>query len=203
VVPGAGDSQAWDRYAFVYNNPLRYSDPSGHGPNTDPLIDGLYGVEYATNYNNEIGTCPTAQNPDKESWIPYIVSRAFLEVWRYGSKFSQKGERIVDISPISSELADTFALGTDVAAWLINLYATAIVTAAFFTGAGVGLPFSLGGPEVPVVTGITGVSIAELYVQPLLRIADGLGIISTSATIYSDLINGSTIIESILIILDG
>jgi RHS repeat-associated protein len=30
VVPGAGDSQAWDRYAYALNNPLRYNDPTGH-----------------------------------------------------------------------------------------------------------------------------------------------------------------------------
>jgi len=30
VVPGAGNPLAWDRYAYVNDNPLRYSDPSGH-----------------------------------------------------------------------------------------------------------------------------------------------------------------------------
>jgi hypothetical protein len=29
--PGQG-AQAWDRYAYVNNNPLRYNDPSGHTP---------------------------------------------------------------------------------------------------------------------------------------------------------------------------
>ena len=30
-MPGAGNPQAFDRYAYVLGNPLRYSDPSGHG----------------------------------------------------------------------------------------------------------------------------------------------------------------------------
>jgi RHS repeat-associated protein len=30
VVPEPGNPQAWNRYAYVYNNPLRYNDPSGH-----------------------------------------------------------------------------------------------------------------------------------------------------------------------------
>jgi len=30
IVPNPGDSQSWDRYAYVRNNPLRYIDPSGH-----------------------------------------------------------------------------------------------------------------------------------------------------------------------------
>ena len=30
IVPGPGNSQAWDRYAYTLNNPLKYIDPSGH-----------------------------------------------------------------------------------------------------------------------------------------------------------------------------
>jgi RHS repeat-associated protein len=30
VIPGAGDVQAWDRYAYSNNSPLNYVDPSGH-----------------------------------------------------------------------------------------------------------------------------------------------------------------------------
>ena len=29
-MPGAGDALAWDRYAYVNYNPLKYVDPSGH-----------------------------------------------------------------------------------------------------------------------------------------------------------------------------
>jgi RHS repeat-associated protein len=30
IVPKPGSAQAWDRYAYVNNSPLRYTDPSGH-----------------------------------------------------------------------------------------------------------------------------------------------------------------------------
>jgi RHS repeat-associated protein len=30
VIPEAGDPQAWDRYSYAANNPLRFRDPSGH-----------------------------------------------------------------------------------------------------------------------------------------------------------------------------
>jgi len=38
IVPNPGDAQAFDRYAYVLNNPLKYNDPSGHCVNifTDP-----------------------------------------------------------------------------------------------------------------------------------------------------------------------
>jgi RHS repeat-associated protein len=32
IVPGAGNSQAFNRYAYTFNNPMRYTDPSGHCP---------------------------------------------------------------------------------------------------------------------------------------------------------------------------
>ena len=39
IVPQPGNPQAWNRYAYVYNNPLKFKDPSGHAP-PGPLIDG-------------------------------------------------------------------------------------------------------------------------------------------------------------------
>lgn len=32
IVPDTANPQAFNRYSYVYNNPLRYSDPTGHGP---------------------------------------------------------------------------------------------------------------------------------------------------------------------------
>lgn len=32
IIPGADNPQAWDRYAYVKNNPTRYTDPTGHCP---------------------------------------------------------------------------------------------------------------------------------------------------------------------------
>jgi RHS repeat-associated protein len=31
LIPGAGDPQAWTRYSYVLNLPVKYNDPSGHG----------------------------------------------------------------------------------------------------------------------------------------------------------------------------
>jgi len=53
IVPGAGNPQNLNRYAFVLGNPLKYTDPAGHIPNpgctgttiADCGVDGWYGIE--------------------------------------------------------------------------------------------------------------------------------------------------------------
>ncbi|MDH7490604.1 MAG: RHS repeat-associated core domain-containing protein [Anaerolineae bacterium] len=46
IVPGPGNPQALNRYAYVYNNPMKYTDPSGHyifeeDPD-DPVLHSKY-----------------------------------------------------------------------------------------------------------------------------------------------------------------
>ncbi len=41
IVPGAGNPQAWDRYAYARNNPVVYNDPSGHFPWPFFIIGGV------------------------------------------------------------------------------------------------------------------------------------------------------------------
>jgi RHS repeat-associated protein len=46
VVPGAGNPAAWNRYAYVMYNPVKYVDPSGHTPMWCAEDPGLPGCEW-------------------------------------------------------------------------------------------------------------------------------------------------------------
>jgi RHS repeat-associated protein len=50
VVPGAGNPQALNRYSYSYNNPLKYTDRSGHCPND--FCDFFGGLFAQIGYNS-------------------------------------------------------------------------------------------------------------------------------------------------------
>jgi len=53
IVPEPGNSQAFDRYCYVFNNPLSYSDPSGHY--TKEQLDKALGNDWHEKYFGENG----------------------------------------------------------------------------------------------------------------------------------------------------
>jgi hypothetical protein len=58
-VPGAGNPQALNRYAFVLNNPLKYIDPTGHG-----YCDSPYALpEDCAEADKKVGTPPQPPKP--------------------------------------------------------------------------------------------------------------------------------------------
>ena len=51
IVPNPGNSQAYDRYSYTFNNPVKYTDPSGHAPcNIFGMCPDYAGISIATYY---------------------------------------------------------------------------------------------------------------------------------------------------------
>lgn len=61
IVPEPGNPQAWNRYSYALNNPLRYTDPTGHKPiidedkNGNPIVDPFWRPNRNGNRGNERG----------------------------------------------------------------------------------------------------------------------------------------------------
>jgi len=162
-------TQAWDRYAYVNNNPVRYNDPTGHsvtqgdggGPNTCTNPD------YCENGK------PKPPEGEDDPITDFILSL-----------------------PLSDEFYSNVATGLDIAAWAVDAYAVGVVIYGGVAGAGIAAPFvAVGVPEVPVVTGAAGAAIAELAVQPLLNASNMLATFSTAATVIAETKTGVTNID--------
>ncbi len=67
IVPGAGNPQAYDRYAYVLNNPMKYIDPTGYH-----YCDSKYAAEDACNWYNK------ANPPDKKCRADKACYQAYL-----------------------------------------------------------------------------------------------------------------------------
>ena len=42
VIPGATNTQSWNRFSYVNNSPILYNDPTGHVPCSDDGDDSFY-----------------------------------------------------------------------------------------------------------------------------------------------------------------
>jgi len=53
IIPEAGNPMAWDRYAYVNNNPIRFNDPSGHCPEC-LVMGGIMGIGALIGYGTQV-----------------------------------------------------------------------------------------------------------------------------------------------------
>jgi hypothetical protein len=178
IVPSYTNPQNLNRFSYTVNNPLRYTDPTGHFTcSSDKTSD-----DYCPGSSTSNGTSPTGNSGGGND----------------GGNEDDTGP-ITDIIlglPGSDQFYSNVSTAFDFLAWLTDLYAAGIVTYGAIYGAGLTSPFIAAGlPEVPVLTGLAGAAIAELYVQPALTVGNTLATLSTVSTVIADTKAGDTRIE--------
>jgi RHS repeat-associated protein len=77
IVPGAANPQAFNRYSWVFNNPLVYVDPSGHDP-----LDDQWQTEFQEYHNRP---------PNWYDRLIRLYSIAFPEEWDWNTFYDSEG----------------------------------------------------------------------------------------------------------------
>ncbi len=77
LVPAPGNPQSLNRYAYVYNNPLKYTDPSGHDP-----LDNAWQSEFQRVHGRE---------PAAEDILIRLFSIAFPDEWDWSAFYDARG----------------------------------------------------------------------------------------------------------------
>ncbi|HUN24184.1 MAG TPA: RHS repeat-associated core domain-containing protein [Anaerolineales bacterium] len=74
IVPNPVDAKAFDRYAYVYNNPVRYNDPSGHCIGAGGKVKAVKGAASTrlTSHQQSATSNPPPAMPSRNSvcWKP-------------------------------------------------------------------------------------------------------------------------------------
>jgi RHS repeat-associated protein len=78
VVPGAGNPQAWDRYTYVFNNPISNNDPTGHFVNPGTAVYDSDGDSSIGAFVNVDLASSIPQNQLKPEPAQYIWSGGIL-----------------------------------------------------------------------------------------------------------------------------
>ena len=166
--------QAWDRYAYVNNNPVRFIDSTGHG--CEEIPEGSYARQQCERTQQQQPHKPP-QQPSPSTTIDIHVS--LHEIVNF-----------VFIGP--PEVYDGLAIGGDAIQVLLDMYCVGVVWVWTIVGGVAGSP---GGEFTVPVAGAAGWSWGELEVQPVMKVNDYLGIASSTANTIGDVKKGCTNIE--------
>ena len=119
IIPDAGNSSAWDRYAYVLNNPLRYTDPSGH-ESGEPCEDrgyckGITPTQTPTSMPTLLPTLNPLLLP------PIIVGTTAVAVWQRNPTATAT---VTSTPPFTPTVSATFSTTTATIAIIPTITAT-------------------------------------------------------------------------------
>ncbi|MBI3159218.1 MAG: hypothetical protein HYZ26_06435 [Chloroflexi bacterium] len=211
IVPGAGNPQNLNRYAYVLNSPVNFSDPTGHFCEGGYVLDGMCIDESTTqgridSYVNH--DTPDWNTCDKYPMTPGCITepeapggdpkdRGAEEDLKTSSSPAFDPDRNLSDVPLTTCIVGLFSCES--LAWLSDLaggvstFFQDLSTTLSGLGAAVELGFTgLGctyGPEGCAVGFGAGNAVYQAMLNPWEGIA---GMASTGATIIADLASGET-----------
>jgi RHS repeat-associated protein len=97
VVPGAANPQAWNRYSYCANNPIRYVDPSGHQSGNPPQSSQISSSSVAAAQTLQSDTTVEYDPTAIQSWPPdvYLAASEAAALARQEAR-QARAERIQD-----------------------------------------------------------------------------------------------------------
>ena len=79
IVPDPMNPQSFNRYSYSYNNPVNYSDPTGHCADTGD--DGCWGW-----YDRVMGLCPECRGYGWEKYGSFFLEEQYYAYKAYRSR---------------------------------------------------------------------------------------------------------------------
>jgi RHS repeat-associated protein len=105
VIPNQYDPQTLNRYAYARNNPLVYTDPTGHFFGIDDALEVLFVTAVVIPVVEEIATNPEVDIVAEEAGgeISSAVEGGVAELGNVGGKLSEKASSLTEDLPISGD----------------------------------------------------------------------------------------------------
>ena len=82
IIPQQQGTQAWDRYAYVNNSPIKYTDPSGHSVDCAIGEENCEAGEYIVDDSNSVGDDQVETLWD-DSWNEFHCDYCFGQYVKY------------------------------------------------------------------------------------------------------------------------
>ena len=173
IVPtGTQGTQAWDRYAFVNNNPVRYNDPTGHG--AEDREDDLA--------QQDGSTCSTSEDGTTECTLQFTQ----IEIDEYSDNYNYGW------SPFTTLATAAIGLIGGITAGLVLGSLAGSIVPVFGNGVGAEIGVSAGG-TVGVIAGAVWGQIENNVMNSVnQQIQDGTVTIVKKPDEFGYTVNGSS-----------
>lgn len=178
VVPNPASAVGFDRYAYTLNNPVKYTDPSGHAS----IIEGCKFLGQCTDTGTG-GNSGTGGSVGSQSNNKKPIKKP---------KNNNEGISVVkDDNSNSSvvKILDAVGMSVDVASFGISFAGDVIMAGGYVLG-------DLAIPELPILDGYIGTQLVDVAYEAVLNPWENLlGGISFALTATGEFIDGSNTVE--------